>query len=116
MAADLTKPFDPSCCDGGVCDISGMSAQSCGCDAGLKPTPWVCERHKMEALLMKGLKTNSDHIDDFLEEQLFKGEENGQIETTPQRSYQSGVELCEAAQVEAGPSDERPDWARFRGW
>jgi hypothetical protein len=45
MPADLTKPFAPSCCDGGECGLNEMSAQSCGCDKGAK---WVCERHRRE--------------------------------------------------------------------
>lgn len=50
MPADLTNPFGPSCCDGGACS-NDMSAQSCGCDPGLKPIPWLCQRHKIEAEL-----------------------------------------------------------------
>lgn len=56
MPADLTKPFNESCCDGGA--TSGKeSAQSCGCDLGLKPSPHYCERHtkaRRDAQLMNG--------------------------------------------------------------
>lgn len=48
MAADLKTPFMESCCDGGSCDISGVSAQSCGCDPG---ADHLCDRHKMEELI-----------------------------------------------------------------
>lgn len=44
MAADLTKPFSESCCDGGACN-NDMSAQSCGCDEGAS---WMCERHRKD--------------------------------------------------------------------
>jgi len=51
MPANLEKPFDPSCCDGG--QTSGHeSAMPCGCDKGAK---WVCERHKLEQLLEEKL-------------------------------------------------------------
>lgn len=43
MPANLSKPFDESCCDGGSSSDATLSAQPCGCDlrAG-----WVCERHQ----------------------------------------------------------------------
>lgn len=41
--ADLTKPFNDSCCDGGACADSARSAQPCGCDAG---AGWVCRSHR----------------------------------------------------------------------
>lgn len=41
MAADLTRPFAESCCEGGACN-NDMSTQYCGCDKG---AGWVCERH-----------------------------------------------------------------------
>lgn len=41
MAADLSKPFSPSCCDGGASAPHG-SAQNCGCDPG---AGHVCEWH-----------------------------------------------------------------------
>lgn len=46
MAADLTKPFAESCCDGGVCAINDKSAAPCGCDRGAS---YVCERHRQDA-------------------------------------------------------------------
>ena len=50
MPANLKKPFDPSCCDGGECAPSPMSAQNCGCDPGLvkdgKIVGYKCERHR----------------------------------------------------------------------
>ena len=51
MPADLTKPFDEACCDGGASNYP-KSAQSCGCDEGAN---WVCERHK-------GERTTRGHI------------------------------------------------------
>lgn len=42
MAADLTQPFDPSCCEGGACS-NDLSTAYCGCDKG---AGWVCERHR----------------------------------------------------------------------
>jgi len=36
--------FNESCCDGGICDVSGQSAQSCGCDPGanyVSPNCWI---------------------------------------------------------------------------
>lgn len=48
MAADLTKPFAESCCDGGECSTTHESAQPCGCDKGAK---WVCQVHQLEAKL-----------------------------------------------------------------
>lgn len=42
--ANLKNPFAESCCDGGICDISKMSAQSCGCDPGINH---YCQRHDL---------------------------------------------------------------------
>jgi len=50
MPANLNNPFGESCCDGG--GTSGHeSAQSCGCDMGLKDGPHYCERHELERRL-----------------------------------------------------------------
>lgn len=46
MPADLNKPFDPSCCDGGECSTSKESAMPCGCDPGAKYISPFCEKHK----------------------------------------------------------------------
>lgn len=46
--ADLTKPFDPSCCDGGGSSDSHSSAQMCGCDPG---AGWTCYRHQREQIV-----------------------------------------------------------------
>lgn len=64
MPADLTKPFSESCCDGGACN-NDMSAQSCGCDPGLKPKPWVCERHKLEAYIKELLSKPQEHEGEY---------------------------------------------------
>lgn len=45
MPADLTNPFNESCCDGGACSTSKESAAYCGCDKGAN---WVCARHQEE--------------------------------------------------------------------
>src|SRR5690242_12071239 len=47
MPADLKKPFNESCCDGGECGPNDMSAQPCGCDRG---AGWICERHQREVI------------------------------------------------------------------
>lgn len=49
MGKLTTEVFNESCCDGGACSIEPQSAQYCGCDAGCKPKPFVCERHQYEA-------------------------------------------------------------------
>lgn len=46
MVANLKKPFDASCCDGGQGPMSDMSCMPCGCDKGAN---WVCKRHQEEA-------------------------------------------------------------------
>ena len=46
MAADLTNPFGPSCCDGGECNIGHQSALTCGCDPGCNN--YLCARHRAE--------------------------------------------------------------------
>jgi len=46
MPADLTNPFNPSCCDGGECSTSKESAQPCGCDMGA-PVPHFCSQHEL---------------------------------------------------------------------
>jgi hypothetical protein len=51
MGKLTTETFNESCCDGGETTLSDMSCRSCGCDPGLKPKPWVCERHRVEAML-----------------------------------------------------------------
>lgn len=51
MPANLNNPFGESCCDGGICDATAMSAQPCGCDPGCKPKPHVCQRHELEAVI-----------------------------------------------------------------
>lgn len=50
MPANLKKPFDPSCCEGGSGN-NDQSCQPCGCDKGAN---WTCERHQREALLTQG--------------------------------------------------------------
>lgn len=52
MAADLNKPFNPSCCDGGECSTNDMSCQPCGCDKGAN---WVCQVHQIEAEVKRRL-------------------------------------------------------------
>lgn len=52
MPADLKAPFAESCCDGGICDITALSAQPCGCDAGAK---WICRTHQEEARLKEAI-------------------------------------------------------------
>lgn len=47
MAADLTVPFAPSCCEGGVCSDSPDSCQPCGCDP---KAGWVCAQHREDAM------------------------------------------------------------------
>ena len=69
MPADLKKPFGPSCCDGGECNLNDMSAQPCGCDKGAN---WICQRHQLEATLAEYVRKNADHIDNFLEDNLFE--------------------------------------------
>lgn len=58
MPADLTKPFSESCCDGGEHTLDDLSAQSCGCDKGLKKNGkvvgYMCALHK--ALLEEARK------------------------------------------------------------
>lgn len=48
--ADLTKPFNESCCDGGECNLDKSSAQPCGCDPGMKHlgkvVGYLCDYHK----------------------------------------------------------------------
>lgn len=43
MPANLNKPFDPSCCEGGSMSDNSKSCQPCGCDEG---ADWVCELHR----------------------------------------------------------------------
>lgn len=50
MSADLTKPFAPSCCEGGGCSDNKQSAQPCGCDKG---ADWICEVHKAELAIQE---------------------------------------------------------------
>lgn len=47
MGRLTNEPFRESCCDGGSC-TNMQSAQPCGCDAGCKPEPHVCEWHIKE--------------------------------------------------------------------
>lgn len=86
MPANLAKPFNESCCDGGECAASDMSAQSCGCDAGAK---WVCQRHQYERL-MKWVEENNEQVKEALE-----------------RSRERNVELQQEIKDSARPSDER---------
>lgn len=51
MPADLKNPFGESCCDGGSCNTEPLSTQYCGCDPGCKPKPYLCERHRYEAMI-----------------------------------------------------------------
>lgn len=45
--------FNESCCDGGECSPNDNSARPCGCDPGLKPKPWVCQRHQIELEMLQ---------------------------------------------------------------
>lgn len=48
MGKLTTEVFDPSCCEGGVCETNSMSAQSCGCDPGAN---WTCSYHREQYVL-----------------------------------------------------------------
>lgn len=63
MPANLTNPFGESCCDGGECSTNELSAQSCGCDPGLKPQPWVCQFHQNEARIQRLIKEKNESTD-----------------------------------------------------
>ena len=66
MPANLKDPFGASCCDGGECNISKMSAQPCGCDKGCRPKPYVCERHRMEAAVRAEMEAAEQFYKDSL--------------------------------------------------
>lgn len=48
--------FNESCCDGGVCDVSGQSAQPCGCDPGIKYVSPSCPKRGIHSAAMESLK------------------------------------------------------------
>lgn len=58
MSADLTKPFDPSCCEGGT-GASAKSAQPCGCDPGEN---YRCRRHTIDISEAIKWSTNGGQI------------------------------------------------------
>lgn len=64
MPANLNKPFDPSCCDGGACGES-LSAQPCGCDPGAS---WICAVHSERASAQPNFPTYPQQEADTLQE------------------------------------------------
>lgn len=85
MPADLTKPFDPSCCEGGVCNTMGQSAMPCGCDPGenyIAPSCWIHPKKvaMVQQLLANALEALGERIDIYMdkyEEETLTDESQG---------------------------------------
>lgn len=107
MPADLKKPFNPSCCDGGASGPNEMSAQPCGCDPGAK---WQCARHKAEWRENETLYGTGPSPDQL---------EGGETATSSPKRYSTFLEVklpdgnrvsCELRLTLTGSFDTNLDW------